>query len=275
VTRSFAMLSLLWVSGCCCSLPASADTDQWKRAVEREKSNPQIYALEAGTLNVFEVEVSYPKGWTQADEEQAAERTALREVRRLQELLGAHGVDAGALEIPPAPEKRSWVASSRTQFSLIHPRGAFEDSLSGSDCQPCRSEAARHHAVLLSSFGWSPFNLQTVTHEQLVAGVDLSGSVTVRSPGDTESVNIVAPPEGSTRLRLVESCAATVALLNGSVSTGNGSGVIAVPQHEERSWYELRGATCGNGAITTTQKVGPEFTPGTAKSQSRIPGPRG
>ncbi len=270
MTRSWLVLPMFWVSGCCCSLPASADTDQWKHAVEREKNNPQIYALEAGTLNVFEVEVSYPKGWTQADEEQAAERAALREVRRLKELLVAHGADAGTLENPPAPERRSWVASSRTQFSIIHPSGAFEDSLSGGDCQPCRTEAARHHAVLLSSFGWSPLNLQTVTREQLVAGVELSGGVTVRSPGDRDGVSITAPPEGSTRMLLVESCPATVAWLNGSVRTGNGSGVIAVPQHEERSWYELRGATCGNGAVTTSQKVGPEFAPGQAKSQARI-----
>jgi len=270
VTRSFAVLSVFWVSGCCCSLPPSVDTDQWKRAVEREKSNPQIYALEAGTLNVFEVEISYPKGWTQDDEEQAAERAVLREVRRLQTLLSAHGVDAGALETPPAPERRSWVASSRTRFSVIHPSGAFEDALSGGDCQPCRSEAMRHHAVMLSSFGWSPLNLQTVTREQLLAGVDLPGTVTVRSPGDLDGVSITAPPEGSTRMRLVESCPATVAWLSGSVSTGNGSGVIAVPQYAERSWYELRGATCGDGAVTRSQKLGPEFAPGTAKSQARL-----
>jgi hypothetical protein len=47
------------------------DTEPWKIAVLNETANPQVLALDAGTANVFEIEVSYPRGWTQADYDSA------------------------------------------------------------------------------------------------------------------------------------------------------------------------------------------------------------
>lgn len=261
-----ALLTLAFVmcaAGCCCPGAEFTDREEWKLAVQREKANPQVYALEAGTANVFEIELSYPRGWTQADEDAAAERAAQREVARLQTLLVAHGGDPGpkvtVTEVTARPLQRALVV----RFVVVHPSSSqLRDSYEGGDCRPCEREARTNHAVLLRSAGFAPLNLQTVTREQLLAGVELHGRFSVGSPAEDNTLSLEAPPEGRATLRLVESCKAEVLRVEKKLNAGNGGGVIAVPQYVDHAWYELRDTPCAGDAATTKAAEGPQFETG-------------
>ena len=269
----FTLAVAMSVAGCCCPGAEFTDAEPWKLAVQRETANPQIYALEPGTANVFEVELSYPRGWTQRDEDAAAERAAQREVQRLQALLAAHGVDAGASVPAPAVEVRPLERSLVVRFVLVHPSASLErDSYQGADCIPCAREAAANHAVLLRSSGFAPIDLQTVTREQLIAGVELHGHFSFGSASEENTSSLAAPPEGRATLRLVESCKAKVLRVEKKLNVGNGSGVIAVPRYEEHAWYELRDTPCAGDGVTSRRDVGPQFNAGqgVAPSQRRV-----
>lgn len=269
----FTLAVAMSVAGCCCPGAEFTDAEPWKLAVQRETANPQIYALEPGTANVFEVELSYPRGWTQQDEAGAAERVAQREVQRLQALLVANGGDPGEkVEVSPLP-KRTMELSSAVRFVVLHPSASLErDNYDGADCGPCLRDAMAKHALLLRNSGFAPLDLQTVTHEQLVAGVELHGHFSVGSPADTALLALDAPPEGRATLRLVESCKAKVLRVEKKLNVGNGSGVIAVPRYEEHAWYELRDTPCAGDGVTSRRDVGPQFNAGqgVAPSQRRV-----
>lgn len=259
----FVATFVMACGGCCCPGAEFTDHEEWKHAVQRETANPQLYSLEAGTANVFEVEIKYPRGWTQELEDAAAERAAQREVVRLQQLLAANGVDAGTQLKVAAVTAQPLELSLVVRFVLVHPSASQErDSYQGADCKPCAREAIANHAVLMRSSGFSPVDLQTVTHEQLVAGVELHGHFSVGSASESNTISLAAPPEGRATVRLVESCKAKVLRVEKKLNAGNGGGVIAVPNYVEHAWYELREAPCAGDGTTTRNLVGPQFVSG-------------
>ncbi|PZR08407.1 MAG: hypothetical protein DI536_24830 [Archangium gephyra] len=266
----YSLLCLL-LSGCCCGLmPSSTDTRDWDDAVAREKRNRQVYALEAGTANVWELEVAYPEGWSVADEDAAQERKTLKEIRRLQELLESKGIklDTPLQELPPEPPKRAMRTAYTLRFSTIFPEvrtlsasGAFNDAR----CHQC-IRAAR--GLYVSSFGSVPIDLQTVTREDLLAGVRVTGRGSIESIATDSQTEFDLPPEGQVQLRLVESCPAKLVKVTDSIKVSNGDGVIAVPRYEERSWFELRGATCVGSGGVDRKDIGPVVQPSTRSSPS-------
>lgn len=261
-------LFFLFFAGCCCSLPSS-DTAEWDQAVAREKRNQQIYALEAGTVNVWELEVSFPEGWTQADEDAAVERATLRELRRLQDLLKPAGVDVGDPQaLPPPLQPRALRPAYRVRFSTLFPEVvtlAAEGRLSDGRCEPCRRAAKGIYAM---GFGSVPVDLQTVTRIELQAGVKLKDRAWYESIDGDRGESFMVPPEGQVQLRLVESCPAKLVRVTQSTHVSNGSGVIATPRYEDRAWYEVRDAKCADGGGATREELGPTFQTGRSTEAS-------
>lgn len=242
------LVAALGCSGCCCNGMEFTDTEPWKNAVLNEVANPQVRALDAGTANVFEIEVSYPRLWTQADEDAALERAARREVKWLQFLIHAGGPSEDLHDATAHEQEPSYVV----RFVVLNPDASGHGGFVGADCAVCLPEAVAHHAALLRTSGLAPFDLQKVTREELMKGFELHGRFTVGSPADANSMTITAPPEGRAKLRLVESCKATVLLVEKKVE-------ISPRKFEEQRWYELRDAPCASDATTTREVVGPVF----------------
>jgi hypothetical protein len=90
--------------------------------------------------------------------------------------------------------------------------------------------------------------LPTLTKELLLGGVEVRGGFGIGSVGEANTRSIEISSAGKGVVTLIESCPAEVAFVTKSVHVGNGSGVIAVPRSEERSWFELRGASCAQPA---------------------------
>lgn len=252
-------LLFLVLSGCCCDFkPSSTDTTDWDQSVAREKRNRQVYALEAGTANVWELEVAYPEGWTTADEDAAAERRTLREIRRIQDILVAHNIEVGALQTPPpAQPSRPMRTAYTLRFTTIFPQVsmlAYGGDMSDSRCDLCQRRAKGFY---VNSFGDVPVDLQTVTREDLRAGARVLRGGSVESIGADSRADFELPAEGQVQLRLVESCPAQLVKVTDSIKVSNGDGVIAVPKYEDRSWFELRGATCVTSSGTERNDVGP------------------
>lgn len=263
----------LLLSGCCCSIPSS-DTAEWDQAVKRETANPQIYALHPGTANVWEIEVAYPEGWTQADEDEAMERAAQRGVRALQDQLTARGVDPGPLQVlPPPPLPRglrtAWTARFVTLFPEV-PMLAAEGQMSSLKCRECVASANRSHASYVINFGVTPVDLRTTTREALQAGVKITERGWFQSMGDENGATFAIPVEGAATLRLVESCPVTLARVQMKVKVGAYSGIAEVPKMQEATWYEARDAKCVQSAATVRTEVGPSFKTNSPPSARRL-----
>ncbi|MGV3620227.1 MAG: hypothetical protein ACO1OB_05400 [Archangium sp.] len=262
-------LLLLLLSGCCCDLkPSTTDTTDWDDAVAREKSNRQVYALEAGTANVWEVEVAYPEGWTVADEDAAQERKTLKEIRRIQDVLVAHGIKVEDLQqLPPEAPKRAMRSAYTLRFATIFPEVSvlsYGGDLSDTRCDVCQRRAK---GLYVNSFGAVPIDLQTVTREDLQAGARVTGNSLESIAADTRT-DFEIPAEGQAQLRLVESCPAQLVKVTATIKVSNGDGVIATPKYEDRSWFELRGATCVQSGGVTRNDVGPIVKPSRNASPS-------
>ncbi len=332
-------LCAVLLSGCCCNpFSGSTSSSEWDRVVARERANRQTEALEAGTANVFVIEVSLPAGLTQAEQDALDDRRLRREVAALElqvsERKQAKGLvvrerwssqevgfpaselpkhrlapDAGvihetidgqpwvratilrgpfeeevgglpaeevaaawapvlerqravvaAIDAEPVEAPRPLEVSQRIRFVTLYPPAPMieESGFSGVDaCSACLQAAARHHAVFVRSFGFLPFQPRAVTRAQLEAGLVVSGSVSFGSVAEASSSSVDMPSSGRVVVRLEKSCPATVVQLSDTVTVGNGSGVIAVPVREERSWTELRDATCAGTGETQREVVAP------------------
>ncbi|MFZ5439204.1 MAG: hypothetical protein ACOZQL_04305 [Myxococcota bacterium] len=283
-------LSALLASGCCCNPLGGATRDaDWRRAVERERENPQLAALAPGTANVFSLEIAQPVATVEelvAERERALALKVAQLELRLSEARRAKGLLAdgrpaaspaaleeawastlveqratlAALEAAPAKEGRQVEVTERLRFVVLWPRvPALEDQ--GLEpveaCGACINEAHRSRAFFLRSFGHAGVELSALTEAQLKAGVPLEGRVSIGSVGERDTRSLELPPGARATLTLVASCPARVVQRTETLTVGMGSGVIAVPRREERSWTELRDAPCVTSAETVDEVLRP------------------
>lgn len=259
--RGVALLAVgLAGSGCCCNpFSASTDDSDWSRAVARERDNRQSEALEPGTANVFSLEVSAPAGLTQQaqadDDEVTLHHEAVRLELQLAERQGAQSSALQALrdelaaldETPKRAAAEGLEVREQLEFVVLYPQvPMIEERGFSSDptCAACLDAAARHRAIPLRSFGSPGLDLRTVDRASLEAGVRLTGAISVGSIEESNTASVHVPSQGKAVLKLVRSCPAKVVRVDDTLTVGTGSGVIAVPRREERSWHELREAGC-------------------------------
>ncbi len=256
---AMTLLAALGCSGCCCNGMEFTDKEPWKLAVLNEIANPQVPALDAGTANVFEIEVSYPRGWSQADEDAAIERVARREVKRLQRLIHAGAPSEDEEPVQLAEPQLAYTV----RFVMLNPDASGQGGFAGDDCTACLPEAVAHHAVWVRRSGHAPIELNEMTRSQLLSGVELHGRFSVASPGDATVTVLNAPAEGHATLRLVESCKANVLLVEKKIET-------SPRKFEDKSWFELRETPCAGDAMTSRKIVGPTFESGGEAPSQRL-----
>lgn len=219
------------VSGCSNPFSSSNSTAEWDQAVKRETNNPQIYGLSPGTANVFELELSLPRGATAESLATAEELILQRRVKELRHTLDRN--DRSAL--PDDLEVRA-----RVRFTVIHPAPGQLREMLNDDCRACDARAQHR----LRSFGSTPFDLQSVTAEQLNAGVEVKQSASFELIFSGERIDLPISPAGRAVVKLVESCPAKVEVVTRDVTVGQFSGIMTINKTAPRSWVELREATC-------------------------------
>lgn len=126
----------------------------------------------------------------------------------------------------------------------------------------CMNEATKRRAVYLRGFGAPGVDPGKFTPAQLAAGVGLPDAVIrIASIVERDPWTVERPTAGRLMLRLEKSCPARVVRVDDTVVVSNGSGIIAVPQREAHSWYELRDATCLKDPTTMREVFGPAPAP--------------
>lgn len=125
-------------------------------------------------------------------------------------------------------------------------------------CVACLNEAKKRGAIFLWTLGAPGVDLSTRTADDLWRGVALhEASITIGTIFDKVARTVRRPTAGRLSLRQEASCPARVVRLEQTLLVGNGSGVIAVPDYQERVWHELRDATCAIEPTRTEEIFGP------------------
>jgi hypothetical protein len=126
-------LGALLLSGCCCNpFSGSESTREWDRVVSRERANRQTEALEAGTANVFVLEVSLPAGLTQAEQDALDDRRLRREVAAL-ELQVSERKQAKGLVVRErwSTQEVGFPASQLSEHRLAPDAGVIHETIDG------------------------------------------------------------------------------------------------------------------------------------------------
>lgn len=258
------LLLLLGASGCCCDPGAKEDASRWAQAVKREAANRQSYALEAGTANVFKVELFLPRGATKELLETDEERFLQREADELERAIAAkRGLPVPPPSNVPVPGREALELRETVEFTVLWPQPG--ELLEGSHAGPSYAVDVRR----LESFGWLPVDPRSVTAEQLQQGVELHGSASLEGLKTSEHQTLRIPRAGRAVLTLVRSCKADVVEVTRS-KLSNGSGVIAVPTRgPEQRWLELANAPCA-APLSVHVSGGPIPELGSTPSEARV-----